>query len=467
MKAPSFPLTRFFLLVVVALVLIGAGVYFGIARLEGTGPEISLPTPPAFLGAKTEVSGRVSDAKNGLRSLRISILDNKGKETVLLDEQLPNSGFLTRGKIKEKPFTVNLSARDLGLSEGNATLRLHATDYSLRDWGKGNTTYYEIPLQVDTKPPIVSVLSQAHNVNQGGAGLVVYRVSEKVPHSGVRVGEHFYPGAPGPFTDPSIYIAFFAFPYGQDPATRMTVEAEDAAGNRGVSSFYQLVKPKRFRSDSMNLSDGFLTELLPRFEPIPTKKGDDSLIAKYLVINNDFREKNEGLLEQLYKKSEPKLKWEGTFVRLRNGAPMAQFADHRSYLYQGKVEDEQTHKGFDLASLANSPVPAANGGTVVYAEPLGIYGMTVAIDHGYGLISHYSHLSRIDVSEGQEVKKGDIIGLTGATGLAGGDHLHYGVLVHDTFVNPIEWWDPHWIKDNVTDKLKAVEQSLAQTAVQQ
>jgi murein DD-endopeptidase MepM/ murein hydrolase activator NlpD len=81
----------------------------------------------------------------------------------------------------------------------------------------------------------------------------------------------------------------------------------------------------------------------------------------------------------------------------------------------------------------------------------------VVIDHGVGLFSMYSHLSQIDVTQGQSVAKGDIIGRTGTTGLAGGDHLHFGMMVNQTYVNPIEWWDPAWIKNNVTDKIAAVE----------
>jgi murein DD-endopeptidase MepM/ murein hydrolase activator NlpD len=61
------------------------------------------------------------------------------------------------------------------------------------------------------------------------------------------------------------------------------------------------------------------------------------------------------------------------------------------------------------------------------------------------------------VSTGQTVKKGETIGLTGDTGLAGGDHLHFSVLLQGIFVNPTEWWDQHWITDNVTKKLLLVD----------
>jgi murein DD-endopeptidase MepM/ murein hydrolase activator NlpD len=125
-------------------------------------------------------------------------------------------------------------------------------------------------------------------------------------------------------------------------------------------------------------------------------------------------------------------------------------------LQRGRV-DEKFHLGVDLASVANSPVEASNHGRVIYADRLGIYGLTVVLDHGQGLSSLYGHLSRIDVTPGREVRKGEILGLTGQTGLAGGDHLHFSIMVNGIYVNPIEWWDNKWIEDNVNKKLALVE----------
>ena len=118
--------------------------------------------------------------------------------------------------------------------------------------------------------------------------------------------------------------------------------------------------------------------------------------------------------------------------------------------------------GVDLASVAGSPVPAANRGRVVFAGRIGIYGRTVIIDHGMGLFSLYSHLSHISVDEDQMVGTGEAIGNSGMTGLAGGDHLHYGMLVNNTFVNPVEWWDKKWINNNVLSKLEWVGSGLQQ-----
>ena len=130
------------------------------------------------------------------------------------------------------------------------------------------------------------------------------------------------------------------------------------------------------------------------------------------------------------------------------------FADQRTYIYNGKEVDQQVHLGFDLASFTNVKLVAANRGKVVYADELGIYGNCVIIDHGMGVQSLYGHLSSIGVKAGQMVEKEQEIGKSGMTGLAGGDHLHFTMLVNGNMVNPVEWWDAHWIQDRILRKLK-------------
>ena len=141
------------------------------------------------------------------------------------------------------------------------------------------------------------------------------------------------------------------------------------------------------------------------------------------------------------------MQWEGPFRQLTNSQVESGFADYRAYFHDGNEIDQQVHMGFDLASLANAPVRAANHGTVLFAEFLGIYGNCVIVDHGMGLQSLYAHLSSIDVSPGDVVEADQQLGLSGQTGLAGGDHLHFTPLLQGRPVNPVEWWDAHWIED--------------------
>jgi murein DD-endopeptidase MepM/ murein hydrolase activator NlpD len=294
-------------------------------------------------------------------------------------------------------------------------------------------------------------------VNQGGAGLIIYRTSEACPRTGVNVGDNFFPGYSGISKDAQIFIAFFALRYDQGPGTKLSLAATDQAGNNSQVGFYYHIRRKTFRKDKINISDGFLNRKLPEFPSVIAQKAGSPPVDMFLAINRDMRKADYQKIVGLVQKTDNQIHWQGRFARLPKSATRSGFADQRTYTYKGKVIDHQVHLGVDLASLARSPVPAANSGIVVFADNLGIYGKTVFVDHGFNLFSAYSHLSSIAVSVGDRLTKGQKIGQTGKSGLAGGDHLHYGMLVYNTFVNPVEWWDSKWIINNVTSKLESVE----------
>jgi murein DD-endopeptidase MepM/ murein hydrolase activator NlpD len=171
-------------------------------------------------------------------------------------------------------------------------------------------------------------------------------------------------------------------------------------------------------------------------------------------VNKRLRKENEDRIADITSKSTPSILWSGAFTQLSNSKVEANFADLRTYTYNGQSIDTAYHLGYDLSVTKRYPVEAANSGQVVFAGDLGIYGNTVILDHGIGLFTLYSHLSAIDVKEGESVKQKQILGRTGETGLAGGDHLHYGVYLHGVAVLPVEWWDPKWIADNIQPKLE-------------
>jgi murein DD-endopeptidase MepM/ murein hydrolase activator NlpD len=236
----------------------------------------------------------------------------------------------------------------------------------------------------------------------------------------------------------------------------MVLEAVDTAGNVGRAGFAHHIRKKQFKTDKIRISDRFLAQILPKFDATVPAEDGEAPVDRFLRINRDLREANYERLTQLGDNTEARFYWQGEFGRLPGSARKSSFADRRQYLYKGRVIDREAHLGIDLASVSHSPVPAANAGKVVLAEEVGIYGRTVAIDHGFGLFSMYSHLSRIDVQPGAVVSKGDILGRTGTSGLAGGDHLHFAIMVARTFVDPVEWWDAHWIRNNITAKIRAL-----------
>jgi murein DD-endopeptidase MepM/ murein hydrolase activator NlpD len=441
-------------LVICVIVLLPVG-WITVVKLEGKKPIILIEKPSPYIGTTQSLSITVSDPQSGIRKVWIGLVKD-GKETVLLSKNLPSAGIIRGGKDLKTSFNVSIEPKSMGLTDGKALLRMVATDYSWRNWLRGNTAYLEKEVIIDTKPPGVNVLSRIHNVSQGGSGVVIYKLSEPCDKSGVVVGDNFFPGYSGYFKDKDLFLAFFALNYKQGPDTRIYVEATDLAGNTAKAGFPYYIKKRNFRKVSIHITDKFLNWKMPEFNVDVSPDSKTPLVDKFLKVNRELRVSNTEKLLAVTSNSAGKLYWKNSFMRFPNSAREASFADHRKYIYKNHVIDEEVHLGMDLASVAHSPIPAANNGKVVFTGNLGIYGNTVVIDHGFGLFSTYSHLSEFDVKAGQMVSMGEIIGHTDSTGLAGGDHLHFAMLVHNTFVNPVEWWDAAWIKNNITDKIKRI-----------
>jgi murein DD-endopeptidase MepM/ murein hydrolase activator NlpD len=312
----------------------------------------------------------------------------------------------------------------------------------------------ELELPVRLTPPSLSLVSTQHFVAQGGSGVVVYRVGEGAVRDGVRAGSWFFEGRPLPGAGGGERFALFGVPGDMADDKKVRLVAEDEAGNVSEVAFVEQYFPKPPTSDTIQLQDDFLNRVVPEImAQSPGLADRGNLLDNYLQINRELRRKNAEELVELARKSEPRFLWQEPFLPLRNAQVMSSFADHRTYVYAGKNVDEQTHLGYDLAVTARTPVPAANKGIVRLARYFGIYGNTVVVDHGFSLMTLYSHLSSIEVKEGQEVERGALLGRTGRTGLAGGDHLHFTTLVGGLPVRPTEWWDPHWIHDRVALRL--------------
>lgn len=442
---------KYSLLAILVIMLAVSVVWLLMVKFEGRAPEIALDMSDSFIGADAAVSGTITDEKSGIRKLWIAVIQND-RETVL-KEQSDFAGT-PEGPPRQRRFEVDLNAGKLDLKDGKALLRIAAWDHSWRGWFSGNQAYLEKEITIDTQPPRVEVLSRQHNIRPGGSGLAVYRMSEDCPEHGVVVGDHFFPGHTGYFADPEVAVCFFALAHDQDRDTKLHVQAVDPAGNSGRGGFYYHIRNKGFDAETLAVSDRFLSRILPEFQNEDGFPADAGALEQFLFVNRELRRKNNRTILAPARSPDGQKHWQGGFSRLPNAARKASFADHRTYVYNGEKIDEQIHMGIDLASVSQAPVPAANAGKVAFVGRAGIYGNVVTIDHGFGLFSVYTHLSRSSVSEGQVVDKNEIIGATGATGLAGGDHLHYGMFVHDVFVDPMEWWDVQWIQNNITGKLE-------------
>ena len=332
-------------------------------------------------------------------------------------------------------------------------MRVSARDASLWNFFRGNETVIEKNLTIDITPPTLELIADDRYVNFGGVGAIVYKASADTTTSGVKIGDYFFPGFKGQIKDqPDYFLALFAHPYNVPADAKAVLVATDKAGNsRQMPLVYEL-KNVKYRKSTIAIPESFLqNKIAPLVQDVAARQGAPKDV--FLAVNKKLRAENEKRIAEITRKATPSMLWKGAFSQLSNSKVEANFADHRTYVYNGEAIDTAYHLGYDLSVTKHYPVEAANSGTAVFVGDLGIYGNTVILDHGLGLFTLYGHLSSIDVKVGDAVKERQIIGKTGETGLAAGDHLHYGVYLHGVAILPVEWWDPKWIDDNITPKL--------------
>jgi murein DD-endopeptidase MepM/ murein hydrolase activator NlpD len=334
------------------------------------------------------------------------------------------------------------------LKDGKAKLVVEATSNDmLRRTGR-----YEHEVTVVTRPPTVSVDSDQHYLYLGMADLVTFNTSGTWTAAGVRVGDQTFRAWPMPGGKPG-YFSLFAFAWNMPTSTVPNVFASTGAGN-DVTSPINIQFPKKeqpvYTVHDLQISDHFIQKVDGELDP----NGSGDPLTRFVRINNEMRKANNKVLSDLRFKTADKFLWSQPFARQAHSQAEATFADVRNYIYQGKKIDQQVHLGYDLAVTERIGVEASNDGRVVYAAPLGIYGNCIVVDHGYGLQTIYGHLSQINVHEGDMVKRGQAMGLSGQTGMAGGDHIHFAMQLDGVQIDPKEWWDRHWIKDHIARRVE-------------
>ncbi len=428
--------------VIVLLAGLAGWLYFA-DYLDRGKPVIKLNQDIIAVGKKKDIGITFTDAASGLSRLKVEIVqDNKPR--ILAQETFPSRGN------KHKTVQLTVNTEELKLKNGPAFIQITAADCSLFK----NETILAAQVKIDTIPPQIAVMNPVNYINQGGTGFIAYRISKPAALSGVYVDDRFSPGHAILINNRPTSVAYFALPPdAANSKTKIIIFARDDAGNEARTSMPYTIKPKKFRADKVNLSDTFLQKIMPEFQASTPQLQGKTPVEVFGYVNTTLRDENTKTIQAICGKSINKKLWDGAFVRMRNAKPMALFGDQRTYLVNGSPYGNSVHLGVDLASTAHAPIEAANSGIVVFAGPLGIYGNAVIIDHGLGLFSLYGHLTTIETTVGKTVKKEEKIGISGLTGLAGGDHLHFSILVGGQFVNPQEWWDPHWIEDNVMKKM--------------
>ncbi|MCU0669384.1 MAG: M23 family metallopeptidase [Myxococcota bacterium] len=435
-----------------------AAVFF--TRCEGTPPVVGVAGPIALGAAARDVAVEITDAGAGVRSFEAAVV-HAGGEIPLAGRDFGGSVIPFLGaSAKQQSAPLSIDAKALGLAQGEAKLRVSARDLSWRDWTRGNQTVVEVPLSIDFRPPMLSLAPGIKYAKRAGSVLFVYDVSDDTEVHGVEVGDRFYPGLPVAGEGVPASRRFVLFPLSQElPAdVKIRIVAIDGAGNRAERTPQINIKDRAYPEEKIVLPERFLSEKVPDLAGATGVAFSGDPVATFQEINTRIRQENEAKIREVTAESANEPYFSGAFQQMKDSQVRSSFAERRSYFVADAKVSESIHYGYDLASLAGAPIQASNRGKVVFAEELGIYGGCVIIDHGLGLHTLYGHLSSISAQVGDVVEQGQEIGRSGQTGLAGGDHLHFAILLRGVYVDPVEWWDAKWVREHVESLLAAAKQ---------
>lgn len=435
-----------FLLFFFTLLFAGGAVSYFLF-FENTPPQVAFTQQSTYLGKEGTISFKVSDIGSGIRTLSV-VAEQNGVRKDLYSKVYPRSGYTGQVGPAEDAQEITFQPLKSGFKEGEITLEIVSYDFSANNFLAGNRSSLKKTLTVDTKAPRLSFLHSEKYMTNGGAGISIYTVDDSSAESGVVINGNFFKGYPLNDGRENVFICYFALPYGATGINGLSLIATDPAGNSSKMRFSTKFKLTPKVKDRINISDGFLDMKIPEFEQNSSFELKGSDVDKYIFINNRMRQDNNKNIAKICTTTSSERYWQGRFLRMAGASP-AGYAEYRSYYYKGKLIDKQVHLGVDLASTKRADIYAANAGEVIYTDYHGIYGNMVIVDHGQGVHSLYSHMTQINVQVGDMVTKKTILGLTGSTGMSGGDHLHLSILVGGVFVNPREWWDARWIEVNI------------------
>ena len=435
-------------MIILLILIMGGGIAGAIflytaKEFERVPPRIETPQY-SYWNAKDALKIKISD-NYGLKSYQVSLSDGS---TVI---PVSTADYLSG--VKEKIISVKYPDGKLNRQAKVLVLRVQATDMSKWNYLMGNSAEKVIKLKIDYRRPDVAVLANSYSIAQGGSALVIFRASDDDALAKIYIEAGGKKYKAQPYKKEGYFVSLFAWPFTEEDFQARVV-VQDKAGNRRTAEIPLYLKNKHYRLSRIKASDSFIDGKITDLAEQDPKYMKDDRLARLKSVNETMRNDNEALIHSYTSKVSDKMvdQWKiKPFHLLKNGQKVASFGDHRYYYTKdkNKIISESYHLGYDMASTKMAPIFASNSGKVVFADYNGIYGNMPIIDHGLGLYTLYGHCSSLAVKEGDEVHVGQMIAKTGATGLAMGDHLHFGILVQGIEVRPVEWLDKKWIKDNI------------------
>ncbi|RUM60677.1 MAG: M23 family peptidase [Persephonella sp.] len=451
---------KFLLFVVITMIVGGIYLYlkgyidFGNPKIQVLNTELKNYSYDSkdlkVISKNYSVKFRIVDDHSGLKDIKI-IISQDGEDKFVKEISFPE-------KVKEKEIDVNIDADKYKLKKGEVDLIVSVTDRGLFE----NKTILPFRFILDPDPPIITKLYTQQYIMNGGSAFAFFKVSKDTEKVYIHMENLKFNCFSGLFKDKTVYACAFPYPYYWNTKKKIFVSAVDKAGNITTLPIPYRFKLKKYRRSVVNISDKFIEE---KVKPLVKDKNITDPVEMFKYVNVVLRKENEKVIHNITRTvviKKPMFKTK--LARMKRAAVLGGFADYRKYRYKGKIIEgaDAYHKGMDMASIKNAEVPAAEDGVVVYTGNLGIYGNTIIIEHGLGVFTLYSHLLDFAVKKGDIVKRGQLIAHTDTTGLAVGDHLHFGVLIQGLEVHPIEWFDKRWLKTRFFDHYEKLKKEYGE-----
>jgi len=445
--------------IILLILILGGGIagaiYLYTAEdFERTPPIIKVPEY-SYWNTKDPLNISISD-NFGLKSYQVTLSDGKSVVPVSVAD------FMSGEKVKK--ISVEYPQGKLDRKAKVLTLNIKATDASKWNYLAGNSSEKMVQLKIDYRRPNVNIVANSYSITQGGSALVIFQASDDdaLAKLYIQAGGRSYKAEP--YKEDGYYVALIAWPF-KEESFQAKVIAQDKAGNKRKTEVPFYLKNKHYRVSKIKASDKFIDGKITDLAEQDPKYMKEDKLERFKSVNETMRIDNENLIHKYTSNVSNEMidSWKiRPFYPLKNGQKVASFGDHRYYYYKdkNKIVSESYHLGYDMASTKMAPIVASNNGKVVFADYNGIYGNMPIIDHGLGLYTLYGHCSTLMVKEGDEVHVGQVIAKTGTTGLAMGDHLHFGILVQGIEVRPVEWLDKKWIHDNIEKIFKDADKII-------
>ncbi len=441
--------------VVAGFILIGVIIFVMISQqFEQNKPKINIENE-IYWNLKNELKIDLTD-DSGIKYYKITY--NEGKKNIILNTEVLNGN--------DKKMTVKVASPTLDMFyKGIDTfLKIEAVDSSKWNFFNGNKTVKKVKINIDIKKPIANVIDNSRYIRRGGSAIAIVQIedlnlkdfyisfNDKIRFELV------------PFYKDNYFVSLIAWDVNIEKFIKVNLIATDKAGNKTITKIPLYIQPLKIKKDNISISSNFIENVSSSVleqsgEAIPVE-----LPKRFIEQNRILREKNIKFLREFTLKKMDFAKIDKfkikRFKRLRGSKTAAGFAEKRFYMYDGEKIDEAWHLGMDWASVKKAPIKVSNYGKVIFNEYLGIYGNTIIVDHKMGLASLYAHTSSQNIELGQMVKAKQKIANTGTTGAVMGDHLHFGILIQGIEVNPLEWMDRNWIKNNITNIIKKSKKTI-------